>query len=149
MGTIGMSLTRSQWVLPIHWTWLVTLLFIGLFGFFAQVNRTIPQLCPRRAYVWGKLISKLFLTVGLQHETASRGTLAMYIQIVFTVTFEYLAFGTIPSTLSVAGATVIIASAVYVAVRTLLIGPLSDVVLNRLSLRFVVEQSESNSTPRG
>ncbi|QRW07410.1 hypothetical protein RhiLY_06409 [Ceratobasidium sp. AG-Ba] len=93
MGSIGMFITGSEWVLPNRWTFTLTLLFIGLFGFLAQV----------------------FLTVGLQHETASRGTLAMYIQIVFTVTFEYLALGTIPSRLSIAGAVIIIASAIYVA----------------------------------
>jgi hypothetical protein len=42
----------------------------------------------------------------------------MYIQIVFTVILQFLAFGTIPSMLSVVGAIVIIASAAYVAVCT-------------------------------
>lgn len=54
--------------------------------------------------------------MGLQRETASRGTLALYLQIVFTIVFEYIAFGTVPSALSLMGAVMIISSAIYVAV---------------------------------
>ncbi|KAG9125223.1 hypothetical protein FRC07_008519 [Ceratobasidium sp. 392] len=89
MGTLGMSVTGSHWVLPTQWTWLATLLFIGL----------------------------IFLTIGLQRETASRGTLAIYTQIVFTVGFEYFGFGMVPPVLSILGAVVIIVSAIYVALN--------------------------------
>lgn len=107
MGSAGMIITGAEWVLPNQWTFILALLFIGLFGFLSQI----------------------FLTVGLQHETASRGTLAMYIQIVFTVTFEYLAFGTVPSRLSVAGAVIIIASAIYVVLSKtkLAVLPIGDI----------------------
>jgi hypothetical protein len=37
MGIIGMNLTHSQWVLSTRWTWLLTLLLIGLLGFVGQV----------------------------------------------------------------------------------------------------------------
>ncbi|KAG8776281.1 hypothetical protein FRC12_001011 [Ceratobasidium sp. 428] len=90
-----MNATGSQWVIPTQWTWLATLLFIGLVGFLAQI----------------------FLTIGLQREAASRGTLALYTQIVFTVGFEYVAFGAIPPGLSILGAAIIIFSAVYVALN--------------------------------
>ncbi|KAF8603019.1 drug/metabolite transporter superfamily [Ceratobasidium sp. AG-I] len=95
LGTFGISATNRPWVWPTRPAWLATLLLVGLFGFFAQ----------------------LFLTVGLQRETASRGTLALYLQIVFTIVFEYIAFRTIPSMSSVLGAVLIIASAIYVALN--------------------------------
>jgi drug/metabolite transporter (DMT)-like permease len=118
MGIIGINLTHSHWVLTTRWTWLLTLLFIGLLGFVGQViivlflSTHLKSL--RVGHAYGQ---KILLTVGLQLETASRGTLALYTQIVFTVILQFLAFGTVPSMLSVVGAIVIIVSAVYVAVR--------------------------------
>ncbi|KAG9087531.1 hypothetical protein FRC07_012797, partial [Ceratobasidium sp. 392] len=93
VSTIGMSVARTEWVLPTRWTWLGMLLLIGLFGFLAQ----------------------LLLTLGLQRETASRGSLALYVQIVFSLVFERLAFGASPGALSVVGTCIIMASAIYVA----------------------------------
>jgi drug/metabolite transporter (DMT)-like permease len=82
------------------------------------------------------LISKLrktLLAMGFQRETASRGTLAMYtsvcfpqflgittqlllFQIVFAVVFEFIVFETTPTPLSIAGAIIIISSAIYTSV---------------------------------
>ncbi|KAG8738350.1 hypothetical protein FRC10_006957 [Ceratobasidium sp. 414] len=94
-ATIGMLVTRTSWVLPTRWTWLGMLLLIGLFGFLAQ----------------------LLLTLGLRRETASRGSLALYVQIVFSLVFERLVFGVSPGVLSVVGTCIIIASAIYIALN--------------------------------
>ncbi|CAE7119239.1 unnamed protein product [Rhizoctonia solani] len=87
--------THGQWVFPRQWTWIGMLMIVGLFGFFAQ----------------------LLLTLGLQRETASRGSMVLYIQIVFSLVFERIAFGVSPSGLSLLGTCVIIASAIYVALN--------------------------------
>ncbi|CAE6365930.1 unnamed protein product [Rhizoctonia solani] len=87
--------THGQWVFPRQWTWIGMLIIVGLFGFLAQ----------------------LFLTLGLQRETASRGSMVLYIQIVFSLIFERIAFGVSPSGLSLLGTCVIIASAIFVALN--------------------------------
>ncbi|KAF8752903.1 hypothetical protein RHS01_07348 [Rhizoctonia solani] len=87
--------THGQWVFPRQWTWIGMLIVVGLFGFLAQ----------------------LFLTLGLQRETASRGSMVLYIQIVFSLIFERIAFGVSPSGLSLLGTCVIIASAIFVALN--------------------------------
>lgn len=60
--------------------------------------------------------TQLLLTLGLQLETASRGSMALYTQIVFALAFERIVFGVSPSGLSVVGICVIMLSAIYVAV---------------------------------
>ncbi len=74
--------------------------------------------------------------MGLQRETAARGTLANYIgvclmqplrakqpiliiplrQVVFALAFERVIFHTTPSVLSIAGSVIIMSSAIYIAV---------------------------------
>ena len=56
------------------------------------------------------------LTMGLQRETASRGTLAMYSRIIFATMFERILFHTLPSYLSVIGTLMIVVSALYIVV---------------------------------
>lgn len=55
----SMVIMRIEVVLPTRWDWLVVLLMIGIFG----------------------LIAQLLLTLGLQRETAGRGTMAVYVQV--------------------------------------------------------------------
>jgi drug/metabolite transporter (DMT)-like permease len=73
--------------------------------------------------------------MGLQRETASRGTLANYtsvcllphspldvsqlFQIIFAVGFEFIIFHTTPSALSIAGIVIIMSSAIYISVVSL------------------------------
>lgn len=90
-STLGMILFKLPFVIPTRTLWLVMLVLIGIFGFFAQV----------------------LLTMGLQRETAGRGALAIYTSIVFAVIFEFAVFHTTPSTLSIIGALIIVASAIY------------------------------------
>ncbi|KAJ2912279.1 hypothetical protein MD484_g8127, partial [Candolleomyces efflorescens] len=67
--------------------------FIGVFGFFAQT----------------------LLTMGLQRETASRGSMAVYTQIVFATIFERIFFNAVPPLLSAIGIVLILSSATYTA----------------------------------
>ncbi|RXW20827.1 hypothetical protein EST38_g5016 [Candolleomyces aberdarensis] len=88
-----MIVTGEKFIIPTKVEWLSMLLMIGLFGFFAQI----------------------LLTMGLQRETASRGSMAIYTQIVFATIFERIFFNTVPSPLSVIGTVLIIFSAIYTA----------------------------------
>lgn len=55
--------------------------------------------------------------MGYQRETAARGSMGQYMQLLFAGTLEYIFFDTVPSTLSIIGAAIIMASAIYVIVR--------------------------------
>ncbi|OJT01875.1 hypothetical protein TRAPUB_7652 [Trametes pubescens] len=91
--TIAMLALRIIVVLPTQWEWLAMLLLTGVFGFTAQ----------------------FLLTAGLQRETAGRGTMAIYVRIVFAAIDEFVFFHTTPSLLSVVGTVIILASAGHVA----------------------------------
>jgi len=91
-STLGMILFKLPLVIPTRTSWLVMLLLIGIFGFGTQI----------------------LFTMGLQRETAGRGTLAMYSSIVFAVVFEFIVFHTTPSALSIVGALIIVSSAIYI-----------------------------------
>ncbi|KAI0641920.1 hypothetical protein C8Q79DRAFT_262792 [Trametes meyenii] len=80
-------------VIPTQWEWLAILLLIGSSGLTAQ----------------------FLLSAGLQRETAGRGTMAIYAQIVFAAADELLFFHTMPSLLSAIGTAIILTSAIYVA----------------------------------
>ncbi|PPQ67786.1 hypothetical protein CVT25_009090 [Psilocybe cyanescens] len=97
VSTIGMIVTKTELVIPTRIDWLALLLMIGTFGFTAQI----------------------FLTMGLQRETAGRGTLALYTQIIFASFLEFLFFHTTPSRLSIVGIFMIVGSAIYIAVCVL------------------------------
>ncbi|KAI0641741.1 DUF6-domain-containing protein [Trametes meyenii] len=94
VATVAMLIMRTPIVIPMRWDWLLMLLLIGIFGFIAQV----------------------LLTMGLQRETAGRGTMAVYVQIIFATIFERVFFHSSPSLLSVVGTLIILTSAIYVAV---------------------------------
>jgi hypothetical protein len=55
--------------------------------------------------------------MGYQRETAARGSMGQYVQLLFAGILEYAFFGTVPSTLSLIGAAIIMTSAIYVMVR--------------------------------
>ena len=54
--------------------------------------------------------------MGLQRETASRGSLAVYSKIIFATMLEWILFHTLPSYLSVVGTLMIVVSALYIVV---------------------------------
>ncbi|KAI0337871.1 DUF6-domain-containing protein [Trametopsis cervina] len=91
---IAMLSLQTPPIFPTRPSWLLMLLLIGLFGFCAQV----------------------LLTMGLQRETAGRGTMAVYVQIVFATAFERIFFHNTPAPLSIVGTVIIMASALYVAI---------------------------------
>ncbi|KAF7986786.1 hypothetical protein HWV62_20398 [Athelia sp. TMB] len=90
---IGLGATHTPLVLPHSWEFMFLFIMMGIFGFVAQT----------------------LLAMGLQRETAGRGTLAVYIQIVFAAILERIFFSAVPSTLSVVGSLIILSSALYVA----------------------------------
>ncbi|KIO23133.1 hypothetical protein M407DRAFT_78449 [Tulasnella calospora MUT 4182] len=84
------------------WLWpdfeqLMGIIAIGILGFIGQV----------------------LLTMGFQKEAAGRGTLALYISIVFSLISERIFFHHQPGTLSFFGIAIILSSAIYVAVSDL------------------------------
>ncbi|KIJ53393.1 hypothetical protein M422DRAFT_25758 [Sphaerobolus stellatus SS14] len=95
VSTIGMLALRIKPVIPTQWAWCGLLFAIGICGFFGQV----------------------LLVLGLQRETASRGTLALYVQVIFATAFERIVFKTLPSYLSILGTVIIMGSAIYVALN--------------------------------
>ncbi|KAH9051559.1 integral membrane protein DUF6 [Lactarius deliciosus] len=90
-STLGMIVFKVPIVVPTRPLWLAMLFLIGIFGFLGQT----------------------LLTMGLQRETAGRGSLAIYTSIVFATMFEFTVFHTTPSTLSIIGASMIVSSAIY------------------------------------
>ncbi|KAG6853265.1 hypothetical protein C0991_005590 [Blastosporella zonata] len=89
-----MLITKTPLVIPTDFQWLGMLIMIGVFGFAAQA----------------------LLTMGLQRETAGRGSIAIYTQIVFATILERIFFQTEPSLLSITGTLIIVSSALYVAI---------------------------------
>ncbi|KAA1470827.1 DUF6-domain-containing protein [Dentipellis sp. KUC8613] len=93
VSSVGMLIMQEPVVIPRRADWLAMLLMIGIFGFIAQT----------------------LLTMGLQRETAGRGTMAVYIQIIFALALERIFFHVTPSPLSIAGTIIIMSSALYIA----------------------------------
>lgn len=58
---------------------------------------------------------QFLLTAGLQHEKSSRATNMVYTQMLFALAFDKLVFHTTPGALSIAGSSLILGSALYVA----------------------------------
>lgn len=69
-------------VVPNHWQEGMLLLIIGLFGYAAQVRAGEVNMLRML-----RLCSQITLVMGLQRETASRGMLAMYIQVTHSTSY--------------------------------------------------------------
>ncbi|KAL0948224.1 hypothetical protein HGRIS_010827 [Hohenbuehelia grisea] len=93
VSTLGMSVSRTPIVVPTSLDWMALLFLIGIFGFIGQT----------------------FLAIGLQKETAGRGAMAIYTQIIFAGALEHIFLRSTPSLLSTLGTIIIISSAIYVA----------------------------------
>jgi drug/metabolite transporter (DMT)-like permease len=61
-------------------------------------------------------VAQALMTTGLQRETAGRGSMGMYAQIVFAGLYDALVFHTRMNALSMMGTMLIVGSALYVAV---------------------------------
>ena len=85
---IDFQLPASVW----EWTCLV---FLGICGFFMQ----------------------LLLTSGLAYEKSSRATNMVYTQMLFALAFDKVVFNTTPGAWGIAGSSLILGSALYVALQ--------------------------------
>jgi hypothetical protein len=99
------ALGFEAYVLPSSTFHILLLVAIGTLGFVAQA----------------------LMTTGLQRETAGRGAVGMYAQIVFAGLYDAFLFHVQPSTLSLTGTAIIVASAMYVAVSVALLPNRSSV----------------------
>jgi len=93
-ASILMVILRQPVVVPTRLAWLGLLGVIGVLGFLAQI----------------------LFTMGFQRETAGRASMALYSQIIFASILERIFFHTTPTFLSFLGTTIIVSSAVYVAI---------------------------------
>lgn len=82
-------------------------------------------LLPRSMKDWAMLfflgicgfIMQFLLAAGLQHEKSSRATNMVYTQMLFALAFDKLVWGTTPGVLSIMGSSLILGSAIYVAMH--------------------------------
>lgn len=138
---VGTWMLSVEWVKPADWKWWTGLFVTVLFGVCGQV-------CLRPG---GGLVGRIVLTpsfqalmtIGLQRETASRGSIGFYTQVsvysnyrterllckvqydqilssspqvIYSTMFERILFHNSPSILSIIGTGIIISSASYVVV---------------------------------
>ncbi len=59
----------------------------------------------------------MLLATGLAYEKSSRATNMVYMQMIFALSFDQLVFGTTPGALSIVGSSLILGSAIYVALN--------------------------------
>ncbi|GAB7356895.1 hypothetical protein MBLNU459_g7757t2 [Dothideomycetes sp. NU459] len=82
-------------------------------------------LLPADAKEWGYLlflgacgfIMQFLLAAGLSYEKSSRATNMTYTQMLFALSFDRFFFGTTPSLMSIIGSTLILGSAIYMALQ--------------------------------
>jgi drug/metabolite transporter (DMT)-like permease len=91
------------------WCYLV---FLGVCGF--VMVRVSDNLAPR---IQTNVTQQFLLAAGLQYEKSSRATNMVYMQMLFALTFDKLVWGTTPGALSIIGSSLILGSAIYVAMN--------------------------------
>ena len=69
-----MIINHDRVVLPYRVEWLAMLILVGVFGFVAQAGHSM-RWCTVRLLS----LNQVLLTMGLQRETAGRGTMAIYV----------------------------------------------------------------------
>lgn len=78
-----MLVTREPFVFPTEWEWTALLFGIAIAGFAAQVSHFI--FC-RKVLIYLDGNPQTLLAVGFVHETAGRGTMGVYSQVMcFTI----------------------------------------------------------------
>ncbi|KAJ7475135.1 hypothetical protein B0H11DRAFT_2034262 [Mycena galericulata] len=92
-SSLIMLVLRQPVVIPTSLPWLGLLTVIGILAFGGQI----------------------LLTMGFQRETAGRASMAFYTQIIFASVLERIFFHTVPTILSLLGTSIIMSSAIYVA----------------------------------
>lgn len=107
------------------------LISVNYFAAWATIVSTVALLAvpgigfrlPANARQWFYLVflgicgflMQFLLTAGLQHEKSSRATNMVYTQMLFALAFDKVVFHTTPGALSIAGSSLILGSALYVA----------------------------------
>ena len=76
-----MILFKVPLVIPTHALWLAMLFVVGILGLTGQVCHLVPVPLP---HCLTQILIKALLTMGLQRETAGRGTLAIYSSVCFS-----------------------------------------------------------------
>jgi len=71
-------------------------------------------------------IMQFLLAAGLQAEKSSRATNMTYFAMIFALVFDKLIFDTVPGLLSIAGSSLIMGSAIYVALQKQVVKPLDE-----------------------
>ena len=104
------ALPNVGFVLPANLKEWGLLLFLGVCGF---VMVCYPFCHPRYVLTDAQ---QFLMAAGLQHEKSSRATNMVYTQMLFALSFDKLFFGTTPGALSIVGSSLILGSAIYVAV---------------------------------
>lgn len=105
----------------------------------------VPFLLPADGKEWSYLIflgicgfaMQFLLSAGLQIEKSSRATNMVYTQMLFALIFDKAVFGTDPSVLSLVGSSLILGSALYVAVQ-------KESLKQRLEQEKAAEESLTN-----
>lgn len=93
--TMMLSIPSIGFLLPSSLKDWLFLIFLGICGFIMQ----------------------FLLAAGLQYEKSSRATNMVYTQMLFALTFDKLVWGTTPGWLSIIGSSLILGSAIYVAMH--------------------------------
>ncbi|MCJ1481805.1 hypothetical protein MMC06_001964 [Schaereria dolodes] len=98
--------------------------FISFLSFFVLPSASFRL--PSSAREWIYLfvlgscgfVMQFLLTAGLQHEKSSRATNMVYTQMLFALAFDKIVWGTSPGVWSLVGSSLILGSALYVAVQS-------------------------------
>jgi drug/metabolite transporter (DMT)-like permease len=107
------ALPGVGFLLPANFKEWCYLFFLGICGFI-MVSNKFP---PRLALLITNASKQFLLAAGLQYEKSSRATNMVYTQMFFALGFDKLVFGTTPGLLSIIGSSLILGSAIYVAVQ--------------------------------
>ncbi|KZT65709.1 DUF6-domain-containing protein [Daedalea quercina L-15889] len=94
VSVVLMLALRTPIVLPTRLDWIGMFLAIGICGFIYQV----------------------LFAMGLQRETAGRGTMAVYVQVVYATILDTVFFHSTPNLPSVIGTSIITSCAIYIAI---------------------------------
>lgn len=79
-----MLVTKEHFVVPTRPEWLAMLAMIGIFGFIAQVRALSSIL----SFLTHHCLVQSLLVMGLQRETAGRGSMGVYIQVRFSASWS-------------------------------------------------------------
>jgi drug/metabolite transporter (DMT)-like permease len=107
-----LALPDVGFLLPANFKEWCYLFFLGICGFIMVRFFTINpfDVCTNTP-------KQFLLAAGLQYEKSSRATNMVYTQMFFALGFDKLVFGTTPGLLSIVGSSLILGSAIYVAVQ--------------------------------